>query len=145
MRKRIRQLLVSVAALALLLMAGIGLSGFGAHAAQAPAQAQPAKSSPEADSAPEPLPAQAAQPEAGSKVTPKSTDEATPNVGASAAGTGENGGNQVADECASLLKLATDLKAEVDKTTKDELSVGVVRKAGEIEQLARKVRDTKRN
>jgi len=48
--------------------------------------------------------------------------------------------NQVADECAQLLKLATGLKAEVDKTTKDTLSIAVVRKAGEIEQLARKVR-----
>lgn len=47
---------------------------------------------------------------------------------------------QVADEAASLLKMATDLKAAVDKTTKDTLSVGVVRKAGAIEQLAHKVR-----
>ena len=47
---------------------------------------------------------------------------------------------QVADEAADLLKLATDLKAAVDKTTKDQLSVGVVRKAGAIEQLAHKVR-----
>jgi hypothetical protein len=137
MRKRFRQLLVSVAALALLAMAGIGLSAFRAHAAQAPASAQPAKSSPEADSAPEPLPAQSAQPVVAGQVTP--------NAGASAAGAVENGGSQVAVDCASLLKLATDLKAEVDKTTKDELSVGAVRKAGEIEQLARKVRDTKKN
>ncbi|MGB0082557.1 MAG: hypothetical protein WBP90_13610 [Terracidiphilus sp.] len=36
--------------------------------------------------------------------------------------------------------MATDLKTEVDKSTKDMLSVGVVRKAGQIEQLARKVR-----
>jgi hypothetical protein len=36
--------------------------------------------------------------------------------------------------------MASDLKAEVNKTTKDELSVSVVRKAGEIEQLAHKVR-----
>jgi hypothetical protein len=47
---------------------------------------------------------------------------------------------QVANEAANLLKMATDLKAAVDKTTKDTLSVGVVRKAGEIEQLAHKVR-----
>ena len=52
----------------------------------------------------------------------------------------ENGGSQVAVDCASLVKLATDLKAEVDKTTKEELSVNVVRKADEIEQLARKAR-----
>lgn len=47
---------------------------------------------------------------------------------------------EVANECANLLKMAKDLKAEVDKTTKDELSINVVRKAGEVEQLARKVR-----
>jgi hypothetical protein len=47
---------------------------------------------------------------------------------------------EVADEAANLLKMATALKTEVDKTTKDTLSVTVVRKAGEIEQLAHKVR-----
>jgi hypothetical protein len=44
------------------------------------------------------------------------------------------------DSSANLLKLANVLKAEVDKTTADELSVSVVRKAGEIEQLAHKMR-----
>jgi hypothetical protein len=54
---------------------------------------------------------------------------------------GKQGGRQeVARECADLLKMATDLKTEVDKTTKDTLSLTVVRKAGEIEQLAHKVR-----
>ena len=48
---------------------------------------------------------------------------------------------EVAAECASLLKLATDLKAQVDKTSKDELSVTVVRKAAELEQMAHKVRN----
>jgi hypothetical protein len=47
---------------------------------------------------------------------------------------------QIASECANLLKMATDLKTEVDKTTKDTLSLSVVRKAGAIEQLAHKVR-----
>ncbi|HEY1766305.1 MAG TPA: hypothetical protein VGG26_01545 [Terracidiphilus sp.] len=47
---------------------------------------------------------------------------------------------EVANECSNLLKMATDLKAEVNKTTKDELSLAVVRKAGELEQFARKVR-----
>jgi hypothetical protein len=46
----------------------------------------------------------------------------------------------VANACADLLKMATDLKAEVDKSSKDELSIGVIRKAGQIEQYARKVR-----
>lgn len=47
---------------------------------------------------------------------------------------------QIADESASLLILANSLKAEVDKTTKDTLSVTVVREAGEIERLAHKMR-----
>ncbi len=50
----------------------------------------------------------------------------------------------VAAQCADLLKLATDLKTEVDKTTKDELSVSVVRDAGQIEELAKKMREGQR-
>jgi type VI protein secretion system component VasF len=47
---------------------------------------------------------------------------------------------QIASECADLLKMATELKSEVDKTNRDTLSVAVVRKASAIEQLAHKVR-----
>lgn len=47
---------------------------------------------------------------------------------------------EIGRECADLLKLATGLKAAVDKSTKDQLSVIVVRKASEIEHLAHKVR-----
>jgi outer membrane biosynthesis protein TonB len=46
----------------------------------------------------------------------------------------------VADASANLLELANSLKQEVDKTSADTLSVAVIRKAGEIEQLARKIR-----
>jgi hypothetical protein len=48
---------------------------------------------------------------------------------------------QIADESAVLLKLATDLKAEVDKTTKDTLSLNVIRKAEQIEKLAHNVKE----
>ena len=48
--------------------------------------------------------------------------------------------NPVAVQSANLLKLAYNLKSEVDKTTKDTLSVTVVRQAAEIEQMARKMR-----
>jgi hypothetical protein len=48
---------------------------------------------------------------------------------------------QIADDSAKLLKLATELKTEVDKTTKDELSLGVIRKADEIEKLAHNVKE----
>jgi len=47
---------------------------------------------------------------------------------------------ELASECAQLLKMATALKTEVDKTTKDTLSITVVREAGAIEQLAHKAR-----
>jgi len=48
---------------------------------------------------------------------------------------------QIADDTARLLKMATDLKAEVDKTTKDTLSLTVIRKADEIERLAHIVKE----
>jgi hypothetical protein len=47
---------------------------------------------------------------------------------------------EITNECADLLKMAEDLKVEVDKSTKDTLSVSVVRKAGAIELLAHQVR-----
>ena len=47
---------------------------------------------------------------------------------------------QIVDDCAGLLKLANDLKAEMEKASKDTLSLGVIRKAGQIEQLARKMK-----
>lgn len=53
---------------------------------------------------------------------------------------GDGAEKQITSECADLLKMATDLKSAVDKTTKDTLSITVVRKASEIEQLAHKVR-----
>lgn len=46
---------------------------------------------------------------------------------------------QINNDTADLLTLAYALKAEMDKSTQDTLSVGVVRKANQIELLARKV------
>jgi nitric oxide reductase activation protein len=40
-----------------------------------------------------------------------------------------------------LLQLAQDLKTEVDKSNKEVLSVSVVKKADEIEKLAKSVKD----
>lgn len=48
--------------------------------------------------------------------------------------------SEVAKQCSDLLKMATDLKAAVDKSSKDTLSVAAMRKAGQIEQFARKAR-----
>ncbi len=47
---------------------------------------------------------------------------------------------EIANQCADLLQMATDLKKAVDKSSADTLSVSVVRKASDIEQLAHKVR-----
>lgn len=48
---------------------------------------------------------------------------------------------QIADESAQLLKLATELKAEVDKTSKDTLSLAVIRKADAVEHAAHGVKE----
>jgi hypothetical protein len=40
-----------------------------------------------------------------------------------------------------LLSLVTDLKAQVDKSTKDTLSLDVIKKADEIEKLAHSVKE----
>jgi len=47
----------------------------------------------------------------------------------------------IADESALLLKLATDLKAEVDKTNKDTLSLNVIRRADLVEKLAHDMKE----
>lgn len=48
---------------------------------------------------------------------------------------------QIADDVAQLLKLATELKAEVDKTGNVDVSVEVIRKAETIERLAAEVKE----
>jgi Spy/CpxP family protein refolding chaperone len=48
---------------------------------------------------------------------------------------------QITDESSQLLAMAVALKAEVDKTNKDELSLNVIRKADEIEKLAHTVKE----
>ena len=46
---------------------------------------------------------------------------------------------QLSEDSQALLKLATELKEELDKTPKDTLSLAVVHKAEEIEHLAHSV------
>jgi hypothetical protein len=48
---------------------------------------------------------------------------------------------QLSDDSTKLLTLAMALKAEVDKTNKDMLSLNVIRKADEIERLAHNVKE----
>jgi hypothetical protein len=47
---------------------------------------------------------------------------------------------QVAEDTARLLKLANDLKADVDKAGPETLSVGALRKADAIEKLAHNIK-----
>jgi type VI protein secretion system component VasF len=47
---------------------------------------------------------------------------------------------EIANQCADLLQMATELKKAVDKSSADTLSVTVVRKASDIEQYAHKLR-----
>jgi len=50
----------------------------------------------------------------------------------------------IVDETAKLLQLATELKAAVDKSNKNELSLDVVKKAEDIEKLAHDVKQRMR-
>jgi len=52
--------------------------------------------------------------------------------------------SQINDDSQKLLDLALALKAEVDKTNKDVLSMGVIRKADEIEKFAHSVKERTR-
>ena len=45
------------------------------------------------------------------------------------------------DDTAKLVNLANELKADVDKSNKDTMSLDVIRKADEIEKLARSVKE----
>jgi hypothetical protein len=48
---------------------------------------------------------------------------------------------QIAEDTSRLLKMAAQLKAEVDKTNKDTLSLNVIREAEDIERLAHGVKE----
>jgi hypothetical protein len=48
---------------------------------------------------------------------------------------------QVSNDTEKLLKLAFDLKTEVDKTGSETLSVGAIRRAQAIEKLARDIKE----
>jgi hypothetical protein len=47
----------------------------------------------------------------------------------------------IREDTEKLYQLATDLKAAVDKTNENTLSLDVIRKAEEVEKLAKKVRE----
>lgn len=51
---------------------------------------------------------------------------------------------QYVADTTKLLQLAQELKAEVDKSSKDTLSLGVVKKAAEVEKLAKSLKERMR-
>ena len=52
---------------------------------------------------------------------------------------------QLKEDTAKLLQLATDLKASVDKTNENILSLDVVKRADEIEKLAKHIKTNMRD
>lgn len=52
---------------------------------------------------------------------------------------------EIVDDTTQLLDLARQLKAAVDKSSKDQLSLNVVNTAAEIEKLAKSVKDKMRD
>jgi hypothetical protein len=103
-----------------------------------PATAVP--SPPSANAKPKPKPAampETEKPEAAAATTPAVPPPPAPTRPAVNLDPSQKA---VADASAYLLELANSLKQEVDKTSADTLSVAVIRKAAEIEHLARKMR-----
>lgn len=100
------------------------------QAQSAPAQA-PAAAPVQTDK--QSTPAAAAPAQANVSTAPSATPQA-----ATTAGDAQN--EPVADETAELLKMATDLQAEINRTRVATLSLAVVRKASAIEDLAKKMR-----
>lgn len=52
---------------------------------------------------------------------------------------------RLASDVDKLMSLTNELKADLDKTNKDELSIAVIRKAQEIEKLAHDVQNRMKN
>ena len=103
--------------------------------AQAPTPAQTQEKSPGNSPAP-------AQPPAAAKATQNPGDPA--QASSAEVRPVEARKDQIAADSAKLFQLANELKAEMDKSTKDTLSLSVMKKAEEVEKLARKVRDEMR-
>jgi len=82
-------------------------------------------------------------PSESAKAAVQTADSKPPQVKDSkpAAAASNDRKKQIADESAELLNMALALKAEVDKTTKDTLSLNVIKKADQIEKLAKSVKD----
>ena len=120
--------LTSFAGICLLAAISVTLAA-GQTPTQVPAAAPAANQTQEKTPANSPAPAQAA-----------AEAKAAQNPGDPAGGRKD----QIAADSAKLFQLANELKAEMDKSTKDTLSLSVMKKAEEVEKLAHKVRDEMR-
>jgi len=116
----------------ILLLAAIALLTGAAQSGQQSPPATPAQPNLLPDAKQPPVANAQSQPEAV-KTTPQGADTIT-----------DPKKQQLNEESAQLLTLAIALKAEVDKTNKDTLSLNVIRKADEIEKLAHNVREKMR-
>lgn len=99
-----------------------------ANKQQAPAKPdQTAKSTAKGDTAP----------------SPANASDAASNPGASTAkaqdASPKSPQEQLKEDCANLLKMTRELKAEMDRTPPDTLSLAIVQKARAIEQLSQKI------
>jgi hypothetical protein len=121
-------------------MVCVCILAMGAAVAGAPQQAQPSSPQPGNGSAP------TAEPGAGPPAAGATTlaMPSPPNGGLNPDAPNAERKEQIAADSARLVKLATELKAEVDKSSKDTLSVSVIRKADEIEKLAHSVKEKTR-
>lgn len=82
-----------------------------------------------------------AQTPAATQATPQAETAARQTAPEKATGVEGTRKKQISDESTQLLAMAVALKAEVDKTNKDVLSLNVIRKADEIEKLAHTVKE----
>lgn len=88
----------------------------------------------------QPTQTSAAEPPAAQPAAAQAPATAEAAVDASKPATPQTPQQQLADDTAKLLILANELKAELDKSNKDTLSLGVIKKAEQVEKLAHKVR-----
>jgi len=110
-------------------VAVLALSAISAALAQQPAQTP---SQPTATESAKVQPAAAAPAPTTTPASPENVKPTTPQTPQE---------KQLADDTAKLLTLANELKKEMDKSSKDTLSLSVVKKAEQVEKLAHKVRD----
>lgn len=78
---------------------------------------------------------------AATEAKPQSSETAKPSIPPTIAVAVDERKKQISDQSTQLLAMAVALKAEVDKTNKDTLSLNVIRKADAIEKLAKTVKD----